>query len=143
MPVLTAVTVVVLALSLAACGGGDPGAPAAAATPAGGPPPGDAGPRLRDAVGALCEARGAATSSIPTARAVFYDKAHDELHELARLAGPRDRDATAKLLEAKNAVETDFLYPKTWDKVAPDLATLDGAARSALLVVSVPEPPAC
>jgi hypothetical protein len=74
---------------------------------------------------------------------VFFDRAHDQLHELARRAGERDRAATARLLEAKNKVEQDFLYPRTWDKVAGDMAALDDAARVTLTAAGAAAPPAC
>ena len=52
-------------------------------------------------------------------------------------------DETARLLEAKETVERDFLFPRTWPLVAPDLGTLDEAARGALAVAGVPAPPPC
>jgi hypothetical protein len=130
------VAVAALALTTSACGSPARVEPSPQAQ-------GEAEQRLTEAVGALCDARREAASSIPTARGVFYDRAHDQLHELARRAGERDRPATARMLEAKNKVEQDFLYPKTWDQVAGDIATLDGAARAALPAVPADVPPPC
>jgi hypothetical protein len=127
-------------LALAACGGSSPDpAPASTAGGAGGA----AGQRLRDAVAWLCAAQHDARSSVPKARAVFFDRSHDQLHELARLTEPQDRVVTARLLEAKNVVEQDFLYPKTWPRVEGDIGALGAAARAALTAVSISPPPSC
>jgi hypothetical protein len=98
---------------------------------------------LRDAITGLCEAAEAAKASVPKARAVFYDRSHDQLHELARRAQERDRAVTAGLLVAKESVERDFLYPRSWPQVAGDLDRLDQAARAALLAVAIEPPPGC
>jgi hypothetical protein len=98
---------------------------------------------LRDAITGLCEAAEAAKASVPKARVVFYDRSHDQLHELARRAQERDRAVTADLLVAKESVERDFLSPRSWPRVAGDLDRLDQAARAALRAVAIQPPPGC
>ena len=56
---------------------------------------------LVDAHGALCEAAARPAS----ARAVFFDRAHDSLHTVARAVEDVDRAQAAALLEAKEKVE--------------------------------------
>ena len=127
-----------IALAAGGCGGragGSAGVPAASLAP------GDQ--RLVTAVAALCDARRQAATTVPTARTTFYDRSHDAMHELARRTEPADRPAASQLLEAKNAVELDFLYPRTWARLGGDLATLDQAARAALGAIGVAAPAAC
>ena len=127
-----------IALTAGGCGarpGDAGGGPAASLTPA--------DQRLVSAVAALCDARRQASTTVPTARTTFYDRSHDAMHELARRTETADRPAASQLLEAKNAVEQDFLYPRTWARVGGDLATLDQAARAALGAIGVAAPAAC
>jgi hypothetical protein len=127
-----------VALAVGGCGaraGGPAGAPAADLTPA--------DQRLVSAVTALCDARRQAATTVPTARTTFYDRAHDAMHELARRTETADRPAASQLLEAKNAVEQDFLHPRTWARLGGDLAGLDQAARAALGAIGVAAPAAC
>jgi hypothetical protein len=132
-----ALAAALLALATAGCAASGPAgpAPAAAVAPADQP--------LVDAVAALCVARKQATSTVPAARATFYDRSHDAMHALARRTESVDRPATARLLEAKNNVEQDFLYPRTWERLGDDLARLDDAARAALGVLRISTPAAC
>lgn len=93
---------------------------------------------LRAVVDALCDATDAAERSRRTARMVFFDRAHDPLHDIAAAAGEVDRSSAARLLEAKQAVEADL------DRMAPELAsdlrTLVVATRDALKALSVSVP---
>jgi len=133
---------VTAAMALAAVGGcAAPGAAPGPARPDAGVAPADQ--RLVAAVAALCDARRQAGTTVPTARQTFYDRSHDAMHELARRAEQADRPAAARLLEAKNAVELDFLYPRTWARLAGDLARLDDAARAALGALAIRPPAAC
>ena len=59
---------------------------------------------LVDAHGALCEAAHRPDS----ARAVFFDRAHDSLHTVARAVEEVDRAQAAELLEAKEKVEGEI-----------------------------------
>ena len=56
----------------------------------------------------LCEARRLAPSRPEDAAALFQDRAHLDLHDLAAGVEGRDRAAAATLLEAKQAVEVDI-----------------------------------
>jgi hypothetical protein len=131
----------IVPLALCGCLAGEGGGSAPEVQPPTAAAPGDAA--LRAAVAGLCEAAEAAKASVPRARAIFYDRSHDQLHELARRAQDRDRAVTAGLLEAKESVERDFLYPRTWPQVGGDIDRLDQAARAALLAVAVEPPPGC
>ncbi len=59
---------------------------------------------LVDAHGALCEAANRPAS----ARALFFDRAHDSLHTVARAVEEIDRAQAAELLEAKEKVEGEI-----------------------------------
>ena len=59
---------------------------------------------LLDAHGALCEAANRPAS----ARALFFDRAHDSLHTVARAVEEIDRAQAAELLEAKEKVEGEI-----------------------------------
>ena len=72
----------------------------------------------------LCQAAEAArTGDTRRARAVFFDRSHQPLHELAAAAQERDRAATARLLEAKERVESGLergspTLPQDFDALA-------------------------
>ena len=103
------------------------------------PPPSSSFGPARDGV---CQAAEAArTGDARRARAVFFDRSHQPLHELAAAAQERDRAATARLLEAKERVESGL------DKESPTLAEdLDGLAvvtGRAMAVVGSGDPGPC
>lgn len=61
---------------------------------------------------ALCDSETAlAESDVARAGALFADRAHQPLHELAAEVGIDDRSAAARLLEAKQVVEAGFGTP--------------------------------
>ena len=79
----------VLLLALAGCGGADRPDPDA---------------NLVVAHAALCEA----AAEPAQARALFFDRAHDALHDVARRLDDVDRAQAAQLLEAKQVVESEL-----------------------------------
>ena len=85
------------AVTVSACGNGGP---RPVDRPGGGPA------RL---VASLCTAAAAARSGDREgARRLFFDGAHQPIHELASAASEADRVVSAKLLEAKQVVEGDL-----------------------------------
>lgn len=67
------------------------------------------GSRYQVLADAVCEAaREARGGDADSARVVFFDDAHQPLHELAAQASEIDRAAAARLHEAKQAVESAF-----------------------------------
>lgn len=60
--------------------------------------------READVVDGVCAALDASDAG-GDARAIFYDRAHDGLHELARETAPQDRVVAGRLLRAKERVE--------------------------------------
>ena len=141
-----ALLVVGLGLLLGACGaagGGDattaPGATAGGTVTVNGQAVAE-GP-LRDAAAALCQATEQA-SDRRAARVIFYDRAHDRLHDLAREVQRVDRPAAARLLEAKGAVERDLDSNLAAARLAVDLARLGAATAAALQAISI-APPSC
>lgn len=98
--VLRAATVMALALLAASCNGSDDRPPDSITV---------AGERvavapLVDAHAALCEAASRPLSAQP----LFFDRAHDSLHTVARAVEDVDRAQTAELLQAKEKVETEL-----------------------------------
>jgi hypothetical protein len=79
---------------------------------------------------------------VPQARATFYDRVHEGLHDLARAVQSKDRAVAARLLEAKNAVEQDYADQRRWPRLQADLPRLLTAARDALRALSL-NPPEC
>lgn len=108
---LAAALLAVLLFVLVACGGADEAGP-------------DAG--LIDAHAGLCLA--AARPS--EARAVFFDRSHDALHEVARRLDGVDRPLAARLLEAKERVESGLQPPR--EGLTGDLRRLADVYRAAL-----------
>lgn len=92
--------------------------------------------QLRGVVEALCEAQDEAARDPEEARTVFFDRAHDSLHDIAAAAEEVDRASAARLLEAKQAVEAD-LEATAAPELASDLGRLIGATRGALRDLSV------
>ncbi|MDQ4070488.1 MAG: hypothetical protein M3203_13610 [Actinomycetota bacterium] len=76
----------------------------AAACSASGGEKSDGNTRLVDAHTALCEA----AARPDQARALFFDRSHDALHEVARMLEDADRAQAARLLEAKQTVESEL-----------------------------------
>jgi electron transfer flavoprotein alpha subunit len=94
---------------------------------------------LRGVVDALCDAKDAAGQDPEEARMVFFDRAHDPLHDIAAAAGEVNRSSAARLLEAKQAVESD-LNRTAGTELASDLGALVAATRDALKQLSVSVP---
>ncbi|MGH3371843.1 MAG: hypothetical protein ACRDPR_17770 [Nocardioidaceae bacterium] len=65
-------------------------------------------------IDALCLARDAGDAL--QARTIFFDRAHEPLHQLAADVGDDDRGTEGRLLEAKQRVEADLT-----SDVSPDL----------------------
>ncbi len=94
---------------------------------------------LHGVVDALCEAHEAAPRDPEQARTIFFDRAHDPLHDIAAAAQEVDRSSAARLLEAKQAVEADFERMLGPD-LASDLERLVAATRAGLMELSVSVP---
>lgn len=107
------------AVAIPACGG-DP------------PPPDDtSGDGQASLAAGLCAAAAAARSGDQqAARRLFFDRAHQPIHQLAAATSEVDRAAAAKLLEAKQAVEDDLNDPGAAG-LADHLAALAAAAAVA------------
>jgi hypothetical protein len=97
---------------------------------------------LTRTVAALCQVRQDAARSVPQARATFYDRVHEGLHDLARAVQSKDRAVAARLLEAKTAVEQDSADWRNWPRLQADLLRLLVTARDALRALSL-NPPEC
>jgi hypothetical protein len=91
---------------------------------------------LQGVVDALCDAKDAAGRDPEEARMVFFDRAHDPLHDIAAAAEEVDRSSAARLLEAKQTVEAD-LDGMAGPELASDLGALVAATRDALKQLSV------
>jgi hypothetical protein len=124
-----AIIAVVLLLAAAGCGGnGDAGSASTGDGPYGGLYQG------------LCRAR-AEASQPDTARATFFDRVHQPLHELAAEAAGHDRAAAARLLEAKQAVEGGFAGDP--GLLGAELDRLVEATREAIAASGRRTPDAC
>jgi hypothetical protein len=97
---------------------------------------------LREAAAAICTASERAANNHRAARQMFYDRAHDRLHDLARLVQQTDRVRAARLLEAKERVERDLAVGATPERLAGDLDRLLAAVKTALTTISI-TPPGC
>jgi hypothetical protein len=115
---------------LAACGGGD--SSDKTITVAGQPVPVAS---LLDAHAALCE--GAAAPD--AARRLFFDRAHEQLHTVARALEDVDRAQAAQLLQAKERVESELPNPPP--TLADDLRRLAGVYRDGLGRLAITAPP--
>lgn len=94
-------------------------------------------------IAALCAASDMARADDSDgARTIFFDRAHDVLHQLATDVGDDDRGAQARLLEAKQRVETSLSATSTPELVA-DLDSLAQAAEDALEANGDPRPEPC
>lgn len=97
--------------------------------------PGPASAPYQDVVFALCEAHDAQPNE---ARALFADRVHGPLHELADRVAEQDRDAAARLLEAKQQVEFVLDDPLAGPEVVRrDLDRLIDSTVAALAVIEV------
>ena len=120
----------VLALAvLAACGGN---ASDKTVTVAGQPV---AVASLVDAHAALCQ--GAAAPD--AARRLFFDRAHEQLHTVARALEDVDRAQAAQLLQAKERVESELSNPPP--SLPDDLRRLAGVYRDGLGRLAITVPP--
>ncbi len=100
---------------------------------------------LDEAVAGLCEATTLAEDGdVAAAAAVFQDRSHEYLHELADQLSDQDRAATARLLEAKQRVEAAFADSETADpaETANLLRDLQAALSEAATAASL-DPPGC
>lgn len=126
--VARAVALAALVAAVAACGGEspDPGGPVAGAE------------RFREAAAGLCAAAAAAgEGDLEEARATFYDRAHDALHEIARAAEAADRTTVARLLERKQQVESGLDGAGPAPGLARDLGALAGVTGDVLADLSI------
>lgn len=94
--------------------------------------------RLRSATQGLCDAEALAREGqIDAARARFFDRSHEVLHELAALVTDRDAGASAALLRAKERLEAILQASLTsatdpeGDEVAARIAELIDRLRAA------------
>lgn len=100
------------------------------------------GPSFAAARDGLCQAGQAASrGDAAGARAVFFDRSHQPLHELAAAAQERDRAAAARLLEAKERVESGLEKPSP--TLADDLDTLAVVTGRAMAVAGGGDPGPC
>ena len=118
-----------LALLAAACGGGSEdrtitvaGQPVAVAP-------------LVDAHAALC----AGAAAPDAARRLFFDRAHEQLHTVARALEDVDRGQAAQLLQAKERVESEL--PNQPPTLPDDLRRLAGVYRDSLGRLAITAPP--
>lgn len=124
-----AIIAVVLLVAVAGCGGnGDAGSATTGDDPYGGLYQG------------LCRAR-AEASQPDSARATFFDRVHQPLHELAADTAGADRAAAARLLEAKQAVEGGFAGDP--GVLRSELDRLVEATRGAIAATGRRTPDAC
>lgn len=94
-------------------------------------------------VAALCAASDRArTGDGGGARTIFFDRAHDALHQLAADVSDDDRAAEARLLEAKQRVEAALSAAST-PQLAADLDALAHAAAEAVEANGDPRPEPC
>jgi hypothetical protein len=123
----------VLVLSLAAC--------SAAAGRGDGSGESPDAVRWRQTVELICQAADRADQDPATATAIFRDRAHDRLHELAQAVDFSSRAAAGRLLEAKAIVEGDLERQSDGPRLAADLWRLVTAGRDALVALAVAPPP--
>lgn len=104
------------------------------------PTTGDA--TARPVVATICEAAAAAAAGDgPSARFMFEQKAHSDLHSLATAAASTDRAAAARLLEAKQRVEATV--GAEVQILATNLEGLIEPTRRAASVAGWPVPDPC
>jgi MoxR-like ATPase len=127
--VLRRAAVLALALLAAACGGDSEvetitvaGQPVAVAP-------------LIDAHAALCQA----AAEPDAARRHFFDRAHDQLHTVAKALEDVDRAQAAQLLQAKERVESELSDPPA--SLPDDLRRLAVVYRDGLGRLAITAPP--
>jgi len=99
-------------------------------------------PSFASARDGLCQAAAAADrSDVAGARAEFFDRAHQPLHELAGAAQTQDRAAAARLLEAKARVEADISAASP--SLGVSLAALADATGQAMAAIGAGDPGPC
>lgn len=97
--------------------------------------------QLQEALSLLCTSREvAAGGDIESARRIFEDRVHSELHTLAGALEKKDRPFAGRLLETKHRVETDF--ERGDDSALPGhLDALIKEMALGLTRLSIPPPP--
>ena len=90
---------------------------------------------LVDAHAALCEA----ADRPDQARALFFDRSHEALHEVARRLDGVDRAQAARLLEAKERVESQVTAPTS--DLSADILRLADVYRTSLGRLAITAPP--
>jgi hypothetical protein len=90
---------------------------------------------LAVAQAALCEA----VAAPDAARRLFFDRAHEQLHTVARALEDVDRAQAAQLLEAKEKVESELSNPPP--TLSDDLRRLAGVYRDGLGRLAITVPP--
>ncbi len=90
---------------------------------------------LVDAHAALCEAAIRPVS----ARALFFDRAHESLHTVARAVEDVDRAQAAELLQAKEKVESELAAAPV--SLPDDLLRLAEVYRASLGRLAIEAPP--
>lgn len=128
---LKGAAVLALALLAAACGGNS-GSEDRTITVAGQPV---AVAPLVDAHAALCQA----AAEPDAARRHFFDRAHDQLHTVAKALEDVDREQAAQLLQAKERVESELSDPPA--SLPDDLRRLAGVYRDGLGRLAITAPP--
>ena len=99
-------------------------------------------PSFGSARDGVCRAGEAARQGDPVgARAAFFDRSHQPLHELAAVTQERDRAAAARLLEAKERVESGL--EKASPTLADDLDTLAVVTGRAMAAAGSRDPGPC
>lgn len=94
------------------------------------------GSDARETLAALCELRGSTGPS--AAEALFFDRAHERLHEIAAAVEQVDRAAAGRLLEAKERVEAGIgTLPHSF---ASNMEGLLEATRAGLAELGLPSP---
>lgn len=89
---------------------------------------------------AICDAVQAAGHPA-TAASIFYNRAHESLHTLARGLESVDRAAAGEVLQAKERVEADLRANPVAPALPIDLRALSQAANRGLAGLTQPAPP--
>lgn len=102
--------------------------------------PGNTGQSLGSLGSDLCKARDAVATDPAQAVAIFRDRVHGPLHELADKATKADRKVAARLLEAKYAVESATGQFPPPDNLGAALGQLNQQAAAALVSIKAEVP---
>lgn len=93
-------------------------------------------------IAGLCDAAAAAEEGeLRAAREDFTNRAHRQLHAVARLASDSARQQTGELLQAKRVVERDLSTSADSATLAKDLRALTDAARATAEALGGQPPP--